>query len=220
MRYLAACGLAFLLSSGVFAQRVNNGYNTNNGFGNVLFPAGKPVPAQQGRQGVHGSGAVVNGRGSHNGTGVIYVPYAYPYFVGGYYGYGNGGGDVPPAQPPQNITIIYPPAQQPMQPPMMMGMPPAPPPDVPRSSIQEYVQPQQQPPEAETTSTPDPTYYLLAFKDHSIYSAVGYWVDGDTLHYITNGNVHNQVSVSLVDRDLTSQLNRGRGVQVVLPPSR
>jgi len=46
---------------------------------------------------------------------------------------------------------------------------------------------------------------------------VGYWVDGDTVHYITTGNVHNQVSVSLVDRDLTVQLNKGRGVQVNLP---
>ena len=64
---------------------------------------------------------------------------------------------------------------------------------------------------------PDQTYYLLAFKDHSVYSAVGYWIDGDTLHYITSGNVHNQVSLSLVDRDLTAQLNKGRGMQVTLP---
>ena len=68
------------------------------------------------------------------------------------------------------------------------------------------------------TSQRDADYYLLAFKDHSIYSAVGYWVDGDTLHYITTGNVHNQVSLSLVDRDLTLQLNKGRGVQVTLMP--
>jgi len=63
-------------------------------------------------------------------------------------------------------------------------------------------------------------YYLLAFKDQSIYSAVAYWVDGDTLHYITTGNVHNQVSVSLVDRETTQQLNRSRGVEIKLPPSR
>ena len=58
---------------------------------------------------------------------------------------------------------------------------------------------------------PKPTHYLLAFKDHTIYSAVAYWVDGDTLHYFTSGNTHNQASVSLIDRDLTKRLNEGSG---------
>jgi hypothetical protein len=58
---------------------------------------------------------------------------------------------------------------------------------------------------------------LIAFKDHTIYSAVAYYVEGDTLHYFTEGNVHNQVSVSLVDRQLTEQLNRERNVDVRLP---
>jgi hypothetical protein len=42
-------------------------------------------------------------------------------------------------------------------------------------------------------------------------------VEGDTLHYFTEGNVHNQVSISLVDRQLTEQLNRERNVDVRLP---
>ena len=49
----------------------------------------------------------------------------------------------------------------------------------------------------------------MAFKDHTIYTAVAYWVDGDTLHYFTSGNTHNQVSLSLVDRELTERLNQG-----------
>lgn len=60
-------------------------------------------------------------------------------------------------------------------------------------------------------------YYLIAFKDHSIYSAFAYWVDGDTLHYVTPQRVHNQVSLALVDRELTERLNRGRSMQVKLP---
>ena len=77
-------------------------------------------------------------------------------------------------------------------------------------------------PQAETQAQPQDqdqqaTHYLLAFKDHSIYSAVAYWVDGDTLHYFTSGNTHNQVSVSLVDRDLTKRLNEGSGLEVKLP---
>jgi hypothetical protein len=63
----------------------------------------------------------------------------------------------------------------------------------------------------------DSSYYLIAFKDHTIYSAVAYYTDGDTLHYFTSGNIHNQVSLSLVDRQLTEQLNRRRNVSVQLP---
>jgi endonuclease YncB( thermonuclease family) len=63
----------------------------------------------------------------------------------------------------------------------------------------------------------EPSHYLIAFKDHSVYSAVAYWVDGDTLHYFTSGNTHNQVSVSLVDRDLTERLNKESGLELKLP---
>jgi endonuclease YncB( thermonuclease family) len=90
---------------------------------------------------------------------------------------------------------------------MMMGMPPEGP--APAS---------EQPASADTGDTA--THYLIAFKDHSIYSAVAYWVDGDTLHYFTTGSTHNQVSLSLVDRDLTRQLNAQSGLQLNLPASK
>ena len=80
-------------------------------------------------------------------------------------------------------------------------------------------QPEQRPETLEEPAKPaDPPHYLLAFKDHSIYSAVAYWVDGDTLHYFTAGNVHNQASMSLVDRPLTERLNRELGIDFTLPP--
>jgi hypothetical protein len=71
--------------------------------------------------------------------------------------------------------------------------------------------------EGTAAPTPDPSYYLIAFKDHTIYPAVAYYTDGDTLHYFTSGNVHNQVSLSLVDRQLTEQLNRQHNMEVRLP---
>jgi hypothetical protein len=74
-----------------------------------------------------------------------------------------------------------------------------------------------QAPSNEDPGPSDPSYYLIAFKDHTIYSAVAYYAEGDTLHYFTSGNVHNQVSLSLVDRQLTEQLNRDRNVTVRLP---
>jgi len=234
MKTLAVCGLFVFFASGLLAQRhtVGTTAGTNAGYGNVVFPGGRPsittpftqtntiFPRAFGNFGAAHQG--FNGSVRRNaGTGAIYyVPY--PVYTSGYYGgFYNGyvdpsvAGGVP--QQPQNITIIYPPAQQPV--PMMIG-PAAQTQPPPNASIREYMPPDQTAAPDTTATQIQPDYYLLAFKDHSIYSAVGYWVDGDTLHYITTGNVHNQVSLSLVDRDLTMQLNKGRGVAVNLPASR
>ena len=82
-------------------------------------------------------------------------------------------------------------------------------------------QPEQRPePLEEPAQAADPPHYLLAFKDHSVYSAVAYWVDGDTLHYFTAGNIHNQASMSLIDRPLTERLNRELGIDFTLPPAK
>ena len=82
-------------------------------------------------------------------------------------------------------------------------------------------QPEQRPETVEEPAKPaDPPHYLLAFKDHSIYSAVAYWADGDTLHYFTAGNTHNQASMSLIDRELTERLNRELGIDFTLPPAK
>jgi endonuclease YncB( thermonuclease family) len=83
--------------------------------------------------------------------------------------------------------------------------------------------PEQAPPETAppaSDSSEQTPHYLIAFKDHTIYSAIAYWVDGDTLHYFTSGNTHNQASLSLIDRDLTERLNRESGVAMRLPAPR
>jgi len=147
-----------------------------------------------------------------NGTGASFAyPVAVPVYVGGYGGYGGYGSyyDAPPQQAPAqqaapNVIVIYP--QSPA--PAYYGPAPQ------QGSIVEVPQQQSQP------DTGEATHYLIAFKDHSIYSAVAYWVDGDTLHYFTNGNTHNQVSVSLVDRDLTKRLNENSGLEVKLPAAK
>lgn len=172
--------------------------------GSVVHPGGST--SQIGFPGFRPQGMA--GQRSHfrNGVGV----YAYPVYVGGYgypymYGY-----DTPPApvqqQPAQpNVIVIYPPSSP--APAYYQTAPP-------QSSIVEVPQASAQQDQSEAT------HYLIAFKDHSIYSAVAYWVDGDTLHYFTNGNTHNQVSVSLVDRELTKKLNENSGLEVKLPPAK
>ncbi|HKD07443.1 MAG TPA: hypothetical protein VKB79_16190 [Bryobacteraceae bacterium] len=60
-------------------------------------------------------------------------------------------------------------------------------------------------------------YYLIEYKDHSIYSALAYWIEGDTLHYVTTQNTHNQASLSLIDLEKTAKLNEDRSVPFSIP---
>jgi hypothetical protein len=60
-------------------------------------------------------------------------------------------------------------------------------------------------------------YYLIAYKNHAIYSALAYWVEDKTLHYVTTQNTHNQASLDLIDLNLTKSLNRANEVPFALP---
>jgi hypothetical protein len=62
-----------------------------------------------------------------------------------------------------------------------------------------------------------PTLYLIAMRDHSIVQALGYWMENGALHYVSVEHSLNQVSMDLVDRDLSQRLNDERGVQFKLP---
>lgn len=65
-----------------------------------------------------------------------------------------------------------------------------------------------------------PTLYLIAFKDHSIVQALGYWMEGNTLHYVSIEHSLNQASLDLIDRQLSQRLNDERGVEFKLPQAR
>ena len=56
-----------------------------------------------------------------------------------------------------------------------------------------------------------PTIYLIALRDHTIVQALGYWMEGSTLHYVSAEHTLNQLSIDLVDRDLSQRLNDERG---------
>jgi len=200
-------------------------------FPNAVFPAGtgprlvipggpssdptrlsrNPGPGTRGF--VDGRGFIDNRRGRNNFVGVVPVPV--PVYVGGGYGLGsdnafgpgfdNGYQGYAAAQPaPQqpNVIVIYPPAPQQVA--------------VPNGGLPAATSPETAP-APEETSAAEPSHYLIALKDHTIYSAVAYWVEGDTLHYFTTPTTHNQVSLSLLDRDLTDRLNRESGITMQLP---
>ena len=62
--------------------------------------------------------------------------------------------------------------------------------------------------------------FFIALKNGSVYSAVAYWVDGEMLNYITPQGKRNQMSIDLVDRDLSVKLNEGRQVDFHLPSAK
>ena len=68
-------------------------------------------------------------------------------------------------------------------------------------------------------ATPEPRepLYLIAFSDHRIQAAIAYWVDGNTLHYVTREHEQRQVSLDEIDRPFSEQLNRDRRVEFHLP---
>ena len=59
--------------------------------------------------------------------------------------------------------------------------------------------------------------YLIAFRDRVIRAAVAYWVEGDTLHYVTGQKEQKSARLEDVDRELSLQLNRERRVPFRLP---
>jgi len=233
----AAAGISALLflAFGVSAQTVTRSFGSvvfpggtsattpgvTRNFGSVVFPGGSmsappvrtaPAPAFVGTTRAAGRPTTsVGAQNFHRNSGVTRIPrstatgYAYPVFVGNYY-------DAPAYEP-----------QAPMAP------PPAPP--VMTMYNPETARPvmiQVPPPEATSSYQPrtaepepaEPQHYLLAFKDHTVYSAVAYWFDGDTLHYFTTGSTHNQASVSLLDRELTLRLNKELGTDFKIPDAK
>src|SRR5579862_2413646 len=57
-----------------------------------------------------------------------------------------------------------------------------------------------------------PTIYLIAFKDHRVVEALGYWTEGTMLHYVSVRYALNHASMGLIDAHASQRLNRERGV--------
>ena len=225
-------GMALLSASALLAQNQAGFVSTpglTRGFGSVVFPGG--TSAMPGIQ--RTTGSVLYPAGGGPQIGIPSIPYmnptvpqgrpqqgrrpggnagyAYAVYVPNYYDQQYYAQPAYAPQAAQPITVIYPPAPAPViinhygSGEMQQG---------PATRIFEMPGRKQQ---VEETTQNEPVHYMLAFQDHSVYAAIAYWVDGDTLHYFTAGNTHNQASLSLVDRDLTDRLNRDTGVVVKLP---
>jgi len=70
---------------------------------------------------------------------------------------------------------------------------------------------------SDQTTSDQQVMFLIAMKDHTIFPAVAYWVEGDTLNYITVQGVKNSASLDLVDREFSKQINKERKIDFGLP---
>jgi hypothetical protein len=72
--------------------------------------------------------------------------------------------------------------------------------------------------EQQSASNPaaDVAYTLIAFKDHSIYAVVDYWMENNRLNYVTNYGATSSVALDKIDMALTEQLNGDRNMKFEL----
>lgn len=209
-------------------------------YGNILFPGGTPphLNTHAGRMGPAVSGSIPytgvppgqGGRPGRNRT--VVVPYAYPVFYGaGYGGY---------YQEPQttNVTVVVP--QQPV-PNVIINNTYAP--ETAKPGLKEYsaselpdggvrvfegggqreTSAREAPPQRDAPVRPErsvmderPTIHLIALRDGTIRQALGYWVKGDTLHYVTPESTISQISLGMLDRERSVELNAERKVEFEL----
>jgi hypothetical protein len=170
-----------------------------------------------------------NSRGRYGTRSGLYpFPYAYSVYVPGYFDSLGDQGYYPPASVPPPLSAAG-------NPPVIINQffgpqdsgqgfaPGFVPGDQNGNPI--YPSPAPQPPPAAGVNAPQPggplspaqNYYLIAYKDHSVYAVLAYWLEGNTLNYVTTQNTHNQASLNLIDLDLTKTLNQARSVPFSLP---
>jgi hypothetical protein len=216
------------------------------GFGSVVYPAMGHAPTAtppigQFSGGGYSRGFVNPGRASHpqHGSTVI-VPY--PVYYGGYYGYdpsaagyanapgpvdgsgaayGDNGAQYGAGLPSVVINQSFVPPQAN---PQVRDYTADQPPQQDQSGLKLYQSPTH--PYADAAAAQravagdQPTIYLIALRDHTIVQALGYWMEGSTLHYVSAEHTLNQLSIDLVDRDLSQRLNDERGLDFRLPQAR
>lgn len=201
-------------------------------YGNILFPGGTPSHSNThaGRLGqtVAGGGYTGIGPGVRPGPPggrprTIIVPYAYPVYFGGggYYGYDQQPTNVTvvvPQQPAPNVIInnsYVPETAKPVLREYSAG-------ELPESaSVRVYEgsgAPNRSEPAAARGSVRSimdekPTIYLVALKDGTVRQAIGYWQQGDTFHYVTPESSINHVSLQMVDRERSIELNAERKLE-------
>jgi hypothetical protein len=125
----------------------------------------------------------------------FFYGYGYPYYGPGYAGYYGASSYAGYANP--NVTVVYP---QTYQAPVVT--------QPVQASMREY---------RDEYGQSRAINYLIAFRDGTIRAAISYWVDGDTLHYVSRDHQERTVGLDGVDRTFSEKLNRDQRVPFHLP---
>jgi hypothetical protein len=148
--------------------------------------------------------------------------------MGGGWDWGYGYGGYGPEQQGTNVTVVMP--QQPA-PQVVINHNYVPETGSASSSVRVYEAPalgggtgEGTIEKAETATSPapkvavedKPTIYLIALTDSTVRAAIGYWTEAGALHYVTPQGHINHVSMVMLDRPTTDQLNRERGLEFEL----
>jgi hypothetical protein len=193
----------------------------------ISRPLGGTNPGFNG-SGYYGSGYYSSGnRGA--GRAPLYggYPYAYSVWVPDYYDYVNSQSQyaAPYAYgaPPDASSYDVPPGvapipQQPVIINQYFGAPGPPAANAPEAGLRRGNDTNDTNAQApgDPLGTPQ-NYYLIAYKNHAVYTALAYWVEDKTLHYVTTQNTHNQASLDLIDLALTKSLNQHNDVPFSIP---
>jgi hypothetical protein len=180
--------LVCLLPGGVFAGQ-------HGGFGGGRTGGVAAMRPGGGRARVSIRTIPGHGRRRAYGSNGLYGGYYGPSYD---YGYGGYGSSPEPETNVSNATEEYPPPEPPR------------PPQVAHPVIHEYARPADDGPAAGPRSSP--ILYRIAFRDSTIRDARAYWVQEGTLHYLDDDNEPQQAPLASVDRKLSAQLNRERGL--------
>ena len=213
MKLFLAFGLAFAGAIGIMTAASPHGSGGAGSSGAITRTSalGGPVAANGAMShplGGFPSTVSRNFRGVAKPAVTRVYPYGYAWYVPGYSYLGDDsyyGAAAPPApdapSAPQQPVIInqYFGAQEPLAEPAPQAVAN----DPPQTA-------------GDPIGTPQ-NYYLIAYRNHAVYSALAYWVEDKTLHYVTTQNTHNQASLDLIDLDLTKSLNQTRDVPFSIP---
>ncbi|HEY7337470.1 MAG TPA: hypothetical protein VH639_21435 [Bryobacteraceae bacterium] len=210
MAILARAALSLSLSALAFGQRalLPGGYGRAPYRGPVATPPNSPgmqaLKFSRSPERQHPSG-------NRNNPTVVIVPFAT-------YGYGDPGPQE--VAPSVGLPAVAPPDVAPPMPTYESSPPPQGIPCMapynPDEGTQTCLDARAEPPPPLIVREVRPTIYLIALKSHTIVQALGYWVEGSTLHYISSTFGLNQVSLSLVDREFSQRLNDERGLEFKL----
>jgi len=151
----------------------------------------------------------------------------YPYVYFGYpYGYGNGGyavetGAVSKTSSSANYVVEghldTSSSREPHSRVYEVGPGAANDPNAPEAAPIEGDDPRGEAASAEAAREPvEDVFYLIALKGGLIYASREHWLLGTTVHFVTLQGDHYVVSLQELDLDLSVQLNRERGLKLVL----